>query len=347
MYEQWMTLVACFVLFQAQTIQGIYPTYPPVGPLEGKSPQQQARFLKSIGVNLAGGRFRGSAVPSALRAAGIQTLGLVVLWQGEGHWSSHPASRPVTAEGVPLFKDRWYAGVCPNQEWLRRLKLGEIEAMLQSGHYDVINLDFIRYPVHWEVPEPKIPDTCYCSVCLEKFQKDSGIRIPIHLNSVPAKATWIKSNHAERWYRWRADQITGFCAEVRQLRDRIRPATLIALAAVPWQPTDYGNAIYKVVGQDFRSLSAAVDVFNPMSYHVLNNRPVSWITEVNRYMVRVTGKPVWPFVIFDPDKKLSSDEWRGTFRQALTGSSGLIAFPFENIPTSSGYELLLEVFGKR
>ena len=43
-------------------------------------------------------------------------------------------------------------------------KLAEIEGMLRSSWYDVINLDFIRYPVHWEVPNPRIPDTCYCAV---------------------------------------------------------------------------------------------------------------------------------------------------------------------------------------
>ncbi len=86
-------------------------------------------------------------------------------------WRSHPESRPIMSDGQPLFKDRWYAGVCPNRPWLRRKKLREIERMLKSGHYDVINLDFIRYPVHWEVPEPRIPDTCYCSVCLIESRK--------------------------------------------------------------------------------------------------------------------------------------------------------------------------------
>ena len=94
---------------------------------------EQARHLGSIGVNLAGGGFEDDAVPEALRKAGIKTAGLVVLFQGEQHWESHPESRPVMANGEPLFKDRWYAGVCPNQPWLRRQKLEEIERMLRSG----------------------------------------------------------------------------------------------------------------------------------------------------------------------------------------------------------------------
>jgi len=218
-----LTLVP-LAIAAAQPVIGLYPTYPLVGPLAGESPEQQAASLRKMGVTLAGGRFEDDAVPNALRQAGIQTFGLVVLFAGEEHWRSHPESRPVMANGERLFKDRWYAGVCPNQPWLRREKLREIERMLRSGRYDVINLDFIRYPVHWEVPNPKIPDTCYCSVCLGKFERDNDLSIPVPKTDVPAVSAWIKANHEQRWYRWRAAQITSFCADVKELRDRIRPA---------------------------------------------------------------------------------------------------------------------------
>lgn len=328
-----------------QTVVGLYPTFPPKGPLTGKGPQEQAGYLRSIGVTLAGGRFTDAAVPDALREAGIQSAGLVVLFQGEQHWKSHPESRPIMADGKPLFKDRWYAGLCPNQPYLRQEKLAEIERMLASGWYDYINLDFIRYPVHWEVPSPRIPDTCYDPVCLDKFQRDTGVTIPAELTGVPEKAAWIKANHGEAWYKWRADQITSFCADVKRLRDRISPKTLIGVAAVPWRPDDYDNAIHNVVAQDFAELAKVVDIFNPMSYHVLNDRPVTWIGEVTAYLVERTGRPVWPFVIFAREKPLSAEEWRTTFRQALAnGSEGLIAFPFDRAAETEGYEIFQELF---
>ena len=299
----------------AQPVVGLYPTYPAVGELVGETPEQQAERLRSIGAVLAGGPFEDDRTPDALRRAGLLTFGLVVLFQGEEHWRSHPESRPIMADGRPLFKDRWYAGVCPNQPWLRRQKLREIERMLRSGRYDMINLDFIRYPVHWEVPEPRIPDTCYCSVCLTKFQQDVGVSIPAEIaQDVPRTAAWIRANHRDRWHRWRAEQITSFCIEVKRLRDRIRPQTRISLAAVPWRPGDYNNAIYRVVGQDFGALADVVDVFNPMSYHVLNGRPVGWIGDVNAYLVRETSRPVWPFVIFSDDHPLDAEQWRASLR---------------------------------
>ena len=331
-----------------QTVVGAYPTYPPEGPLKGKSPEQQVHFLKSMGITLAGGRFKDGSIPKRMRAAGIKGLGLVVLWQGEEHWKTHPESRPVMANGNRLPKDQWYAGVCPNQEWLQKHKLLEIEGMLRSGYYDVITLDFIRYPVHWEVSAPDIPDTCYCPACLNKFQKDTGIHIPRDLTQIPDQSAWIRMNHSDRWYRWRSEQITEFCAKVRQQRDRIRPATLIALAAVPWQASDYDNAIYKVVGQDFRELAKVIEVFSPMSYHVLNDRPVEWIGEVNAYLSRETGRQVWPFVIFDQTKELPRYSWKETFKQALShGADGLIVFPFPNMIGSEGCGVFQELFGRR
>jgi hypothetical protein len=337
--------LAC--LAQAQTVVGVYPSYPASGPLEGKTAQQQAQYLRGLGVNLAGGRFEDGEVPAALRAAGIRTFGLAALFQGEEHWKKHPDSRPVMADGRPLFKDRWYAGVCPNHPIVRREKLEEIEQMLKSGRYDVINLDFIRYPVHWEVPEPKIPDTCYCRHCLEKFQRDTGLRIPSEPADVPSAARWIRENQRENWRRWRADQITAFCAEVKRLRDRIRPETRIALAAVPWQTHDYENAVYRVVGQDFASLAKVIDVFNPMSYHVLNGRPVAWIGEVNEYMVKSTGREVWPFVIADETKPLTREQWQETFDQALSGgANGLIGFPFPTLAASEGFVVFRQLFGQ-
>lgn len=308
----------------AAVVIGVYPSYPPAGPIKGKPPDEQAAYLRSLGVNMAGGIFKDRAVPEALRKAGIRTFGLVVLFQGKEHWKSHPESRPIMADGKPLFQDRWYAGVCPNQEWLRRQKLAEIEGMLRSGWYDVINLDFIRYPVHWEVPAPKIPDTCYCPVCLRKFKADTGVARP--------------ADDPARWRRWRADQITAFCRDVKSLRDRIRPATLISLAAVPWQPQDYDNAIYNIIGQDFRSLASVIDVFQPMSYHALNSRPVEWIGEVNGYLARETGKPVWPFVIFDDQHPLTEGQWPAVFTQSLSrGAEGLIGFPFPKMSASAGF----------
>ena len=331
-----------------QSLKGAYPVFPPAGPLQGKPVEHQVRFLKSMGFNLAGGRFSDGSIPKQLRGAGFKTLGVVVLWQGEEHWKSHPASQPILADGSAMPKVKEYAGVCPNQEWLEKQKLEEIKGMLSSHDYDVICLDFMRYPVYWEVPEPKFPDTCYCPACLGKFQKDTRVRIPKELNRVTDQSAWIRKNHADRWYRWRADQITAFCTKVSGLRDQLSPKTLISLAAVPWQPSDYENAIYKVVGQDFRALAKVIEVFCPMSYSVLNGRTTEWIGEVNAYFVRETGRQVVPFILVDPKIKVPVSTWKEIYRQASSqGGDGFIVFPFPNLAGNDAYNVFWDMFGHR
>ena len=173
--------VALLVLSRAhaQPVIGLYPTYPAAPPLAGKSPGEQAAQLRSMGATLAGGRFKDGAIPKALRQAGIKTFGLVVLFQGEEHWQSHPESRPIMADGQPLFKDRWYAGVCPNQPWLRREKLSEIEGMLESGRYDVINLDFIRYPGTGRFPSRRSPTPAIARFVSGSFRETPASRFPL------------------------------------------------------------------------------------------------------------------------------------------------------------------------
>ena len=91
----------------SQTVIGVYPSYPPAGPLLQKSPAEQAAYLRSLGVTLAGGTFDDDAVPDALRQAGMRTMGLVVLFQGEQHWKQHPESRPIMSDVITVPSGRY------------------------------------------------------------------------------------------------------------------------------------------------------------------------------------------------------------------------------------------------
>ena len=79
---------------------------------------------------------------------------------------------------------------------------------------DGVWLDFIRYPGFWEVPDPKIPDTCYCPRCLAKFQKDSRISMPSGLDT-KGSAAWIKAHAPYQWMVWKKEQIASFVSETR------------------------------------------------------------------------------------------------------------------------------------
>ena len=73
-------------------------------------------------------------------------------------------------KGKKIDKVEWYAGVCPNQSWLREQKLNAIKELISKYDIDGIWLDFIRYPCHWEVINPKLEQTCFCPICQSLFQ---------------------------------------------------------------------------------------------------------------------------------------------------------------------------------
>jgi hypothetical protein len=325
----------------APPVAGAYPIVPPVGPLARRSPEAQAELLFRWGFKMAGGEFEDDRLPRALREHGIRTLVMVGIFQGANHWKRRPESRPIDARGRPIAKDSWYAGICPNQGWLREKKLAHIESLLETGRYDVMVLDFIRFPVLWERTKPKIPKTCYCKVCRARFQKDTGIKLPG--GSVPSIAKWIDENHQDAWYRWRADRITDFVRDVRARRDRVSPKTTIGVAVVPW--TD--ERLLEIAGQDLRALAKETDIFVPMSYHKMTGKPVAWVSEVNAYVAKETNKPVMPVVLFDDERRLSGREWDVYLSHALRGADGIIAFPFRSVPRSPGLSAITQQLSER
>jgi hypothetical protein len=325
----------------APPVAGVYPIVPPIGPLARRSPEAQAELLFRWGFRLAGGPFKDDRLPRALRERGIRTLTMVGVFQGANHWKKHPESRPIDSTGRPIDKDHWYAGVCPNQEWLREKKLDQIEGLLGSGRYDVLVLDFVRWPVLWERANPKVAKTCYCKVCREQFQQDSGVRLPP--GSIPEIAKWIDDNHSEKWTKWRADRITDFVRDVKARRDRSSAKTLIGIAVVPW--TD--ERLLEIAGQDLRGLAKEADVFLPMSYHRMMGKPVQWVSEVNTFVARETKKQVWPILLFDEQRRLTSKQWDVYLSHALRGSDGVVAFPFRSVPKSPGLSVITQQLNER
>jgi hypothetical protein len=317
-----------------QPAAGVYPIVPPLGPLAKRTPEKQADLIQSWGFRLAGGPFKDDRLPRALRERGIRTLRIVSVFEGANHWKKHPESRPIDSTGTPLELDDWYAGVCPNFEPLRRSKLRQIGRLLESGRYDVLVLDFVRWPVLWERPHPKIPKTCYCEACRERFQRDTNVRLPP--GSIPEIAKWIDDNHREAWERWRAERITSFVRDVRGLRDRAGKGTLIGVVVVPW--TD--ERLREVAGQDLRALAPEADVFLPMSYNGMVEKPVNWVTDVNVFVAQETKKLVWPIVLFDEQRRLTRQQWDTYLSHALRGSKGLVAFPFRSVFKSPGLGVL-------
>lgn len=290
-----------------------------------------AQELKKEGINAVFGGYENKTLREAFHKEGIKIYAEIGLFVGTEHWKSHPESRPITRRGIPMEKEDWYGGVCPNQDWLRQKKLLSIQKLCKENQVDGIWLDFIRYPCHWEGKDPQLTDTCFCPVCLQRFQQQTGIKIPAKLKSTKIKADWILTNHPDDWYNWRCSVITDYVKETRKVIKKVNPKILVGLFGVPWTASDYDNAIYRIIGQDYRKLAPFVDVFSPMVYHRICYKNPDWIHQVTAEFQIMTGKPVVPIIqaCSVPDT-LSEGEFIHSLNEARKSpSSGVIIFTLD------------------
>ncbi len=311
----------------------------------GKTPGEMAKQLLAWGCNAVFLKDEPGELMRALQEHGIRCYQEIGLFQGCNHWQKHPESRPIQADGTPLEKEEWYCGVCPNQEWLQQEKLEEIEKVVATPGMDGIWLDFIRYPVHWESPEPRLPLSCFCPLCLERFSADAEIGLPTGESAVRS-ASFILENHSDAWYQWRADQITDFVRRAAERAKSKNPEFLVGLFAVPSFGGAGAGELRKVVGQDFTALAPHVDVFSPMVYHRMCGRSTEWISASVEQMSRETQKPVWPIIqaCSVPDA-LSGEEFQDAIRKAqLQPSEGVIIFSLGHLVKEKRLESLAEAW---
>ena len=299
-------------------VRGVYGYRPDLGPFRDRTPEEAARLLDTWKVNTVFATSLEAGYAERLARAGIAVYLDVVCFQGESHWRAHPESRPVDAEGRPIVKEGWYAGVCPSQGWLREQIVRKARRYARMEGVRGVWLDFIRYPVHWEVPKPRIREYCFCPACLGRFRVETGIEIPPSRGTTGEKAAWILENHREAWVSWKCANVAGLVREVRQAVKAANPDCLLGLFTVPWRPGEGGRA---VAGQDYALLARWADVFSPMVYHPLVGRPPAWAAEIIAWAGKTTGRPIWP-ILFAGDREhpVTTEEMRQTM--ALAGKSG-------------------------
>lgn len=286
---------------------------------------QTVERLKETGVNSAF-VVKDKRLIDALHKNGLRVFFSINVFGGVGPWNQFPELRPITHTGKPLDSMNGYGGLCPTNEPYRQRKLDEISNLLKEYPVDGIWLDFIRYPTKWEVKNPNIQRTCFCTNCLTKFSQDTNVKFPYNLTTVEEKANWILKFYDSTWNKWRSDQIISFVRDVRKVISEVRPKTLLGIFAVPWRKGDFGEAIIWGVAQDFEKMSPYVDAFSPMVYHEMCGRPVTWISEITDYFSMQTKKPVYPII---QAENITSAEFREAIHAGLNPpSSGIIIFTF-------------------
>ena len=296
-------------------------------PFADKSPSEQVAVYTSWGCTAIFGGYENVAFVEAAHAAGMKVFAEFGCFVGKQWWDKVPESRPITATGRPLESEEWYFGVNPSIPGIREMRLKALEETLKQYALDGIWLDFIRWPCHWEVTDPYLPQTSFDAGTLETFCADSGIQLPV--TDRASAADLILAQHQPEWAAWRCAQITTWVARAKDILQRTRPDAVLGLFGVPWRTTDHDGAIIDVVGQDYAALAAHVDIFSPMVYHVMCGFPVAWIGDVVEEIKALGGKSVWPIIqSVDEPRPLSADEYGLALELALThtATDGAVVF---------------------
>ena len=239
----------------------------------------------------------------------------------------------VTGEGKMAHAE-WVHFVCPIRENYRNKKIEYIIDLIKKYNPDGISIDFIRYFVYWEKVHPDatlnpLTSTCFCSLCLNRFQKDLNIRIPETVKGTRKNAEWILKNHKKKWVEWKCNVITSMVEDIAREAKKLKPDILLNLHLVPWRKHDYGNGIRTVAGQDISKIVPFVDYISPMCYaHMLKQKP-PWIHSVVKDIGEQTETRILPSIQVKESylkEKLSVEVFKNSLHEALKPPSMGVVF---------------------
>jgi len=250
----------------------------------------------------------------------------------------------VTADGSRAQED-WVEFACPSRSDFRRRRIEEARKIVREIQPTGLSIDFIRHFVFWEMVGPErdpatLPDTCYCSHCLDAFAARIGAENDLPALEAPDAATWITANAAEEWVRFKCDTITTMVEEIATAVREVDPDVLINIHAVPWRTGDSAGAITRVAGQDRAALGAVADYLSPMGYSFMLHRPPEWVASVVDDVARQASCAVLPSIqvatAYREGEVFEAAEFEACLRAALAPpSAGVVFWSWDHIEADS------------
>ncbi|MEU7826272.1 hypothetical protein [Catellatospora sp. NPDC049133] len=271
------------------------------------------------------------ALADACHRAGLTVLGSVACFSDHADPRRRDYLRPVDERGgwAPM---EWYTGLIPTDaDYVRDLV--DRCARLATGPVDGLVLDFLRWPLHWELelrPGATPRRTSFDPATLAAFTGDTGHDVP----AAPCDAARLLLGPLyEPWHSWRQQVVTEVAAGVAAAVRAARPGLPLGMFLVP------GDAWQRcLVGQDVTALGQHVDAFVVMTYHAIMRQPPSWIGRTVADLAARTTRPVVPMVQTTADPALSRGaDWgdpldAAAFAQALAQVDGPVClFPAEGM----------------
>lgn len=252
---------------------------------------------------------------------------------------ANPALWPINERGERCPPLEWYVGIMPTHEDYNAARLDLIEGLVREHDLDGFILDFIRWPIHWELelrPDASEPlQSSFDPHSLARFQAAADLALAAPLDDAATNARYILDNHRAAWVDFKCGVITDFVAEVSERVRVAKPDMTLGLYAVPVGP-DIREA---TAGQRVPDLAPHVDLILPMAYHAIMHQPPEWVGAITAAFDTEAPGQVLPIIQVagsegaqageDWGPAISVDGWGQAVQSALDspgGKNGLIAF---------------------
>ena len=270
----------------------------------------------------------------------------------------HHGSWPILETGEPRSQMEWYIGISPTDRRRQQYVVAEIARIARTHAIDGLFLDFVRWPLHWEIelrPGRSRPlDSSFDAVTLAAFEEATG-SLPRGLDTVSARATWIQENRFRSWVDFKCKIITDFVRMARNALKDERPDAELGIYVVP----DVNGLAEPLTGQRVRDLEPLVDWVAPMLYQNILLQPPSWIGTALADLIQAAGGKTLPVVQADSNRdrlvaadwgpSMSDADWSATLSEVAHCSNvaGLIVFPGTALMGARGESLksMLKVWG--
>jgi hypothetical protein len=248
----------------------------------------------------------------------------------------------------------WYIGITPTDAAHQRDLLSRIRSIVTTYQVDGLLLDFIRWPLHWEIEfrpgQPRPLDSSFDTRTIELFEEATGLQLPADLTTVAQRAAWIRNLHAQEWIDYKCRVITDFVREARKTVKGARADAALGVFTVP----DIDGQTEALTGQRIRDLAPLADFIAPMLYHNILLRPPGWVGEAVSKVVKMAGaRKTLPVVQADSNRDttvpgdwgppMSLENWKATLAEVrgnFDSLAGILIFPGTSLVGNGRGELM-------
>ena len=244
---------------------------------------------------------------------------------------AHADAEPVGTDGEVCPPPDGWQGVCPTHAGYRAERMAAFRDTLRRFDIDGIWLDYHHSHASWEQAEPNLPDTCFCSRCLELFKAQTGCSTTG--GSARAISSRLLGEQRDAWVAWRCGVFTDWVREFREIADAERPGALLGTFHCPWSDAEAGassagrplarsgsdtpfhrswrdelcdGALREKLAIDLKAQAPYLDIFSTMPYHARfgHASDPAWISRQVAWLGRHLGlsgahnevKRIWPIV---------------------------------------------------